>query len=43
MIKKADKIKKWNADVCTEEDGITDAFGDIIFLDRYQTSKVILF
>ncbi len=33
--------KKWNANFCTEENGITNAYGEISFLDRNQTSKVL--
>jgi hypothetical protein len=27
-------IKSWNVDECTGDDGITDAYGDIRFLDK---------
>ena len=35
-------IKQWNAAYCTTDDGITNAFGDIIFLQNSDfLSKVI--
>ncbi len=37
----ANNIKAWSVDQCTSDDGVTDAYGDILFLDKSEDlSKV---